>query len=409
MYLCNMDLVNQNTSVSGKINFSEIVEIFKGYNFKSKNYVPIVKKYSLFLHEHNLAINEVSKNVYLNYLRKKRNIKNIYTYQTPINKLLRIAEVNKFLNFYVNLDRKKQRKIDTKLEAYFEAFLEWSVSLKNEATKNTYRSSFKQFLKFIEHRNLEFNYLSLREFQKKLHHEIGVGQIKATTANLYLTVLQKFAEYLLEERESIFKERAEEIAHDLQRMLRLRKFKNYNSNVAKKASLTDLEVRRVLAEAKNARDKLLIALMYYACLRSSEAIKVKLSDFDFENKTLKVIGKGNKEAIVPLGYCFHTLKKHLDKYLAEYQIEDKLFEIQDTATVRSFVNEILQKLKLKIKKGKKVSTHSFRHSMIQGLVKSRLSLVLVQKIARHSNIATTQQYFVWLQEQNELEVPENIF
>ncbi|WP_242206263.1 tyrosine-type recombinase/integrase [Aestuariivivens insulae] len=144
------------------------------------------------------------------------------------------------------------------------------------------------------------------------------------------------------------------------------------------------------------RDKLIIELFYSTGIRRIELVNLKLSSVNFQNKTLKVLGKRNKERIVPLlDSTLKTLSEYLSyrKGLEQIVDEDILFltkkgaKIYETLVYR-IINDYFSKASSKVKK----SPHILRHSFATHLLNQGADLNAVKELLGHSSLAATQVY-----------------
>jgi len=144
------------------------------------------------------------------------------------------------------------------------------------------------------------------------------------------------------------------------------------------------------------RDQLMIHLLYATGIRRAELINLKLSDVDFETKSIKVLGKRNKERIIPM---LNSLEPHfLNYYIEREKIDDKeenkyLFisssgnKIYETLVYRS-VNKYFTEVSSKLKK----SPHILRHTFATHLLNKGADLNSVKELLGHSSLASTQVY-----------------
>jgi integrase/recombinase XerD len=138
--------------------------------------------------------------------------------------------------------------------------------------------------------------------------------------------------------------------------------------------------------------------MYSCGLRVSELVNLKISDLFFDTGFIRVIGKGNKQRLIPIG---SEAMKHIDIYKNQIRIhlpvqkgfEDYLFlnnRGKKLTTVMVFL--ILQKLARQTGIKKHVSPHTFRHSVATHLVENGADLRAVQEMLGHESITTTEIY-----------------
>lgn len=142
------------------------------------------------------------------------------------------------------------------------------------------------------------------------------------------------------------------------------------------------------------RDKLIIELFYATGIRRSELINLKLNDIDLNNNVLKVLGKRNKERLIPLlSFVINSLKNYLKLRAKIKTNSDKLFmtekgkKIYD-ALVYRVINNYFSKVSSKVKK----SPHIIRHSFATHLLNQGADLNAIKELLGHASLASTQVY-----------------
>ena len=143
------------------------------------------------------------------------------------------------------------------------------------------------------------------------------------------------------------------------------------------------------------RNKAMIELMYSSGTRVSELINLKVNDVFLNGEYVKVLGKGSKERIIPLGdTCIYYLKEYLcirDSMLKK-EINDFLFlNNHGKNMTRQGFFKIIKKL-AKEKNIKEFSPHTLRHSFASHLIKYGADLRVVGELLGHSSLSTTQIY-----------------
>lgn len=162
--------------------------------------------------------------------------------------------------------------------------------------------------------------------------------------------------------------------------------------------LESLETRaKEQPEPGNLRDLAMVETLYGSGIRVSELVGLDISDLDTTRNTLRVIGKGNKERVVPIGI---PALRAIDDWLkfgrskfANAESREAIFigargKRIDQRTVREVVYEASQALS----GGKKMGPHALRHSAATHLLEGGADLRTVQEILGHSSLATTQIY-----------------
>jgi integrase/recombinase XerD len=146
------------------------------------------------------------------------------------------------------------------------------------------------------------------------------------------------------------------------------------------------------------RNKAIIEVLYGCGLRVSELINLKISNLFIQEEYLKVIGKGNKERIMPVG---SVALKFIRIYLEEVRVhidikngfEDYVFLSRlGSALSRVAVFNIVKDLAARAGINKSISPHTFRHSFATHLIEGGADLRAVQEMLGHSSITTTEIY-----------------
>lgn len=145
------------------------------------------------------------------------------------------------------------------------------------------------------------------------------------------------------------------------------------------------------------RDRALLETLYGCGLRVSEAASLKISDIYFNDGFLTVIGKGNKQRLVPLGdVASEAIKNYLENGLripAGPEYEDFLFLSKDGKPLsRVSVFNLVKKQAMAAGIHKEISPHTFRHSFATHLVENGADLRVVQEMLGHKSILTTEIY-----------------
>lgn len=146
------------------------------------------------------------------------------------------------------------------------------------------------------------------------------------------------------------------------------------------------------------RNHCIIEVLYGCGLRVSELIDVKISNINFKENYIKVVGKGNKTRFVPLAeYTANLLKGYITEVRFRNKInkkhEDTLFlNSRGTSMSRVIVFIIIKELTDKAGVSKKISPHTFRHSFATHLLQNGADLRYIQEMLGHSSITTTGIY-----------------
>ena len=144
------------------------------------------------------------------------------------------------------------------------------------------------------------------------------------------------------------------------------------------------------------RNKLIVELFYSTGMRRGELVNLKIYDISISQKTIKVLGKRNKERIIPLlpstletinTYLNYRKDLYVDKDLDYLFITEKGNKIYETLVYR-VINEYFGKASEKVKK----SPHILRHSFATHLLNEGADIKSVKELLGHSSLASTQIY-----------------
>jgi tyrosine recombinase XerC len=149
------------------------------------------------------------------------------------------------------------------------------------------------------------------------------------------------------------------------------------------------------------RNKAVLELIYSCGMRISEVANCKLSQIDLSQRIIRIIGKGNKERIVPVGkkalIAVRNYIKIRDKFSSPQKTSDEI--VQNLFLSKSGIpltsdelREILERYIRLVAKTKGFSPHSIRHSFATHLLSNGADLRAVQEMLGHSNLSTTEVY-----------------
>ena len=162
------------------------------------------------------------------------------------------------------------------------------------------------------------------------------------------------------------------------------------------------EVERLLAAVPvdgmiAARDHAILELLYAAGLRISELTALDVDDLDLEERTVRCIGKGSKERIVPLGRAaVDALGRYLTQSrptLARQNSGPAVFlNARGTRLTRQGCWKLLKKHAAAAELRRRISPHTLRHSFATHLLDGGADIRVVQELLGHASVATTQVY-----------------
>ena len=144
------------------------------------------------------------------------------------------------------------------------------------------------------------------------------------------------------------------------------------------------------------RDKAILEVLYGCGLRVSEAVGLRISGLYLDEGFIRIIGKGNKERLVPLGdMACDAIRNYLDvrPQPADSESDDILFLNRfGKRFSRVSMFKLVKKQALLAGVNKEISPHTFRHSFATHLVENGADLRVVQEMLGHESITTTEIY-----------------
>jgi len=152
-----------------------------------------------------------------------------------------------------------------------------------------------------------------------------------------------------------------------------------------------------MSKPEGSRNRAILETLYSCGIRVTEVINLRISDLYFSNEYIRVIGKGNKERLVPIN------QKAID-YIKTYINDRRSLKVNDKFENILFLNRrgdqltrvmiftIIKDLSHKIGLKKKISPHTFRHSFASHLFDRGADLRVIQELLGHETIMTTEIY-----------------
>jgi len=270
------------------------------------------------------------------------------------------------------------------MEKYIEKFMRYLEIEKNYSrhTILNYRLDLEDFRKFLAEAPLEkVDYLALRKYLAILKGK-NLGN---RTVNRRLSALRSFFKFLT--REGYIKANPILILSSPKLEKHLPSFMTEDEVV----KLIEAAFQKDEKDEMGLRDRAILETFYSTGLRISELVGLSTDDVDFISGIVKVMGKGKKERIVPIGeVAIQAIRKYLEKRRKQNNaiFLNKNGKRITTRGVRDIVEKYIHMAG--IKQG--VSPHTFRHSFATHLLNRGADLRTVQELLGHANLSTTQIY-----------------
>ena len=271
----------------------------------------------------------------------------------------------------------------------FRSFLQLERSLSINSIE-AYVRDVEKLNQFLEHKNIQKPPEKLvtddiRDFMQW----IASSGISSRSQSRTLSGIKAFYKYLILE---------ENLKKDPTELIETPKIGKKLPYTLSKTEIIELLESVDLSHPQGERNRAMLEVLYGCGLRVSELINLKLSDWHRNEGFIRVIGKGNKERLAPIG---EVAKKHLNIYIKKIRThqpkvkghEDFIFLNRNGKQLsRVMIFYIIKELAKKINLKKKISPHIFRHSFATHLIDGGADLRAVQEMLGHESITTTELY-----------------
>lgn len=262
-------------------------------------------------------------------------------------------------------------------------------------TRIAYIADIQEFTRFLHNNNfiksqdeiINVEPENIREYLSYLYRQ----KVKKVTVNRKVSSLRAFYKYVL---------RTGKIKNNPAEMIQTLKTEKYMPTFLSVDEMFELLKERDESSVLSLRNRAMLEIFYSSGLRLSELAGLDLIDLDFNQKLVKVRGKGRKERIVPVGGpALKAVQEYLEK-IGEIRkdtngdiLKKPLFlnargERITTRSIARIVNEITSKSGI----GRKISPHALRHSFATHLLNAGADLRSIQELLGHESLSTTQKY-----------------
>ena len=262
-------------------------------------------------------------------------------------------------------------------------------------TRVAYIADIQEFTRFLHNNNfiksqdeiINVEPENIREYLSYLYRQ----KVKKVTVNRKVSSLRAFYKYVL---------RTGKIKNNPAEMIQTLKTEKYMPTFLSVDEMFELLKERDESSVLSLRNRAILEIFYSSGLRLSELAGLDLIDLDFNQKLVKVRGKGRKERIVPVGGpALKAVQEYLEK-IGEIRkdtngdiLKKPLFlnargERITTRSIARIVNEQTSKSGI----GRKISPHALRHSFATHLLNAGADLRSIQELLGHESLSTTQKY-----------------
>lgn len=226
----------------------------------------------------------------------------------------------------------------------------------------------------------DVDHLVIRAFLARLHR----AGTKKVSAARKLATLRTFFRYLC--REGILER------NPARALLSPRKERKIPTHLEESEVATLIEVPGETASARRARA--ILELLYATGIRCAELIGLDVGDVDLNARTIRVLGKGSKERIVPFGtHASAALAAYFPVRLATRPRSQALFvNARGARLTDRWVRQIVTHRVKQVAMARRLSPHSLRHSFATHLLERGADLRSIQELLGHASLSTTQRY-----------------
>lgn len=257
----------------------------------------------------------------------------------------------------------------------------------SEHTVTAYRTDMKQFTEYLS-KSYDFQHPQLADFQMIRSWIVSLAEAKVEnrSINRKIATLRTFYKFLLLkkiiEKDPMFKVSAMKTQKTIPSFVRETELDTL---------LDDVEFTEDFA---GVRDKLVLELLYGTGMRLSEMIDLKERDIDFYNRTLTVLGKRNKQRIIPINQQLVSLIQAYQSYKNSECLGNDFLIVTDKGeqSYPVMIQRITKKYLSLVTTLAKKSPHILRHSYATHLLNNGADLNAIKDLLGHSSLSATQVY-----------------
>lgn len=272
---------------------------------------------------------------------------------------------------------------------YFNDYLEY-IEFEEQLSVNTiatYKNNLDEFEKYLSDKQIiRINQINNKTLSNYIIYLKDIKKLTASSIANNTTTIKNFYKYLMKNN-VIHDNPAESIATG-----KLKKALPDTLSIEEVEKLLDIKIENIY----DLRNKAMLELLYGTGLRVSELINITFEQVDLLNGVIRIMGKGSKERIIPLGdYASSAINNYLNRRheLVKKTQNNYLFlNNLGTAMTRQGFFKILKQILKKKQIHKNITPHTLRHSFATHLVENGADLKIIQDLLGHSDIATTRIY-----------------
>lgn len=268
----------------------------------------------------------------------------------------------------------------------FVNYLKYELNYSDFTIKG-YEKEIDKFLNFLKEKNYDYKKLNNNDIRNYLKH-LDFLKYSKNSISRNLSSIRTFYKFLL--NKEIVKSNPFKNISNPKKEKKLPNFLNYE----------EIELIFESIDTKTPlglRNRCIIEILYDTGIRVSELVNIKISDIDFNEKTINIFGKGKKERIVYFGYYLYDILNDyiknsriilLNNKICDYLILNNRGSKITTRAIEQIVDKVVSEATLK----HKVSPHVLRHTFATHMLNGGSDIKTIQQLLGHESLSTTGIY-----------------
>lgn len=271
---------------------------------------------------------------------------------------------------------------NTELLQQFLNYLEFEKR-SSKHTVISYSNDVLDFFSFAEHKRysaIEYNDVRLWVVS------LSKREMKAKSINRKIVSLRSFYQFL--KRYHYVTQNPVAKVHSLKTPQTIPAF------VSQESIFKLLDIVDFGSDFRGVRNKLIISLLYCTGIRRAELLSLQLSSFDYGNKTMRILGKGNKERLIPLfALLIDQIKEYIEKRKEIAVTTDRLLVTEKgKPAYDNLIYRVVTQYLSGVTTLEKTSPHVLRHTFATHLLNNGADLNDIKTLLGHSSLSATQIY-----------------
>lgn len=273
------------------------------------------------------------------------------------------------------------------MTSFLEEYLKYIKHIRSysDNTISGYQNELIKFQEYLEEHHIDFKKITKDEIWEYLKY-LDTLKYSNTSISRHISALRSFYSYLKQK---------EIIENNVFKTIRNPKIKRKLPNVLNSEEIHELLEFKECNTPKEYLTRALFELFYATGLRISELVSIKLKDINWEEQSIRVLGKGKKMRIVYFGeYAKDALTDYLEvrKTIQKTPTDYLFLNLHGNLMNRRTAEEIIYKRVAEVSLNHHVSAHTLRHTFATHMLENGADIRTVQELLGHEKLSTTQIY-----------------